>query len=185
MASYEELEEKKVSSSQIYDGKIVKLFRDTVTLPDGNPAFREVIRHPGAVCVVPITDDGDVICVRQFRYPFSKVTLEIPAGKLDGKNEDHASAAMRELREETGATCGELVYIGEAWSSPAILDEVLYMYYAKGLTFGKADPDEDEFITSERIPLEKLVSMILSGEICDGKTQVAVLKTAMLLKEKK
>lgn len=177
------LEEKKISSSQIYDGKIVKLYRDTVSLPDGKEAFREVVRHPGAVCVVPLTDNDEVICVRQFRYPFSRVTLEIPAGKLDSPTEDHREAALRELREETGAACRELVFIGELYSSPAILDEVIYMYYAKGLTFGETDPDEDEFIEAEKVPLAEMIKKITGGDICDAKTQAAVLKTAIILEK--
>ena len=175
------LEEKQLSSEQIYDGKIIKLYRDTVSLPDGNEAFREVVRHPGAVCVVPLTDNDEVICVRQYRYPFSRVTLEIPAGKLDSPNEDPREAALRELREETGATCEDLTFIGEFYGSPAILDEVIYMYYAKGLSFGETDPDEDEFIEAERIPLRDLIEMIAKGDIRDAKTQLAVFKTAYIL----
>lgn len=178
-----DLEEKKLTSQQLFDGKIVKLYRDTVALPDGKEAFREVVRHPGAVCVVPLTDENEVLCVRQFRYPFSKITLEIPAGKLDSPEEDHKEAAMRELREETGAMCRELVFIGELYSSPAILDEVIYMYYARGLTMGQSDPDDDEFIEPVRVPLDKMVEMIADGDIRDAKTQAAVLKTAVLLKK--
>jgi len=179
--NYENLVEKKVASEQIYDGVIVKLYRDTVALPDGKPAYREVIRHNGAVAVLPITDEGDVLCVRQYRYPFERVTLEIPAGKLDSKSEDHVSAALRELREETGASCSELIYIGDLHPSVAILDEVIHMYYATGLTFGETDPDDDEFIEPERVPLSKLKQMVLDGEIMDAKTQVAVLKVAAIL----
>ena len=179
------LEEKKISSSQIYDGKIVKLYRDTVSLPDGKEAFREVVRHPGAVCVVPLTDNDEVICVRQFRYPFSRVTLEIPAGKLDSPTEDHREAALRELREETGAACRELVFIGELYSSPAILDEVIYMYYAKGLTFGETDPDEDEFLDVVRLPFGELLDMVMDGRVRDAKTQTSVLKVARLIDEGK
>ena len=175
------LEEKQLSSMQIYDGKIIKLYRDTVSLPDGKEAFREVVRHPGAVCVVPLTDNDEVVCVRQYRYPFARVMLEIPAGKLDSPNEDHREAALRELREETGALCEELTFIGEFYGSPAILDEVIYMYYAKGLSFGECDPDDDEFIDTVRIPLGEMVKMIAKGEIGDAKTQTAVLKTAYLL----
>lgn len=174
------LEEIKKSSKQIYDGKIVKLFCDTVMLPNEKEALREVVRHPGAVCIVPLTDDNEVLCVKQYRYPFSRVTLEIPAGKLDFAEEDHRTAALRELREETGANCRELVYIGELHTSPAILDEIIYMYYAKGLTFGENDPDDDEFIEPLRIPMSEMKRMILDGEIKDAKTQAAVLKTAFL-----
>jgi ADP-ribose pyrophosphatase len=172
-----ELEEKFVSSERIFDGHIISLSVDTVTLPNGAQATREVVHHPGAVCVVPLTDEGEVICVRQFRYPFSRVTVEIPAGKLDSKDEDPREAALRELREETGAVCESLEFIGELYSSPAILSETIHMYLATGLSFGECDPDDDEFLAVTRIPLHELVEKIISGEICDAKTQAAVLKT--------
>lgn len=177
----ESLIETEIASEMLYDGKIIKVFRDTVRLPDGNEALREVVRHPGAVCVVPVTDDGDILCVRQFRYPFSEIMTEIPAGKLDFAGEDHAAAARRELLEETGASCTELRFIGELCSSVAILDEVIYMYLATGLSFGKTHFDDDEFIEPVRIPFAKMKEMILSGEIKDAKTQAAVLKAALIL----
>ena len=182
MTDLKNLEEQGISSQSLYRGVIIDVYRDTVRLPDGNEAFRELIRHNGAVCVVPITDAGEVLCVRQYRYPFGRVTVEIPAGKLDSPDEDHREAALRELREETGASCEELVFIGDLYPSPAILDEVIHMYYARGLTMGETDPDDDEFIEPEPIPMAKLVDMIASGEICDAKTQAAVLKTALILK---
>ena len=112
MTDVKNLEEQGISSESLYRGVIIDVYRDTVRLPDGNEAFRELIRHNGAVCVVPLTDAGEVLCVRQYRYPFGRVTVEIPAGKLDSPDEDHREAALRELREETGASCEELVFIG-------------------------------------------------------------------------
>lgn len=173
-----------LASELIYDGKIVHLYKDTVTLPNGQPALREVIRHVGAVCVVPLTDAGEVVCVRQFRYPNAKVLLEIPAGKLDFATEDHTEAALRELREETGAVCQTLTHIGPLLTTPAYVDEVIDMYLAEGLTFGECNPDEDEFLDVVRIPLPELVDRILSGEIPDAKTQTAVLKV-FLMKQRK
>lgn len=181
MNDIKDLEEKGIASESLYRGAIIDVYRDTVRLPDGREAFRELIRHNGAVCVVPLTEAGEVLCVRQYRYPFARVTVEIPAGKLDSPDEDHREAALRELREETGASCEELVFIGDLYPSPAILSEVIHMYYARGLTMGETDPDDDEFIQPEPIPMTKLVDMIVSGEICDAKTQAAVLKTALLL----
>lgn len=172
------------ASELIYDGKIVHLYRDTVTLPNGKPALREVIRHVGAVCVVPLTDEDEVICVRQFRYPHEKVLLEIPAGKLDSKDEDRPSAALRELQEETGARCEKLTSLGRLLSTPAFVDEVIDMYLAEGLTFGDTSPDEDEFLNVVRIPLETMVDMILRGDITDAKTQAAVLKVWVLKQRK-
>ena len=180
MKFYEEndaaLREQGISSELIYDGKIVHLYRDEVRLPDGNTATREVIRHVGAVCVVPLTEDDQVICVRQYRYPHARVLLEIPAGKLDSREEDRPSAAMRELREETGAVCGRLTPLGRLYTTPAFVEEVIDMYLAEDLTFGETSPDEDEFLDVVRIPLEDMVNMILKGEIADAKTQAAILK---------
>ncbi len=182
---YKDFEEKRCGGGLIYDGRIVHLWKDEVILPNGKHSIREVARHNGAVAVVPITDDGKVICVRQFRYPFSAVLLEIPAGKLDSKEENHESAARRELREETGAECRELIPLGPLYPSVAVSDEIIYMYAATGLSFGSCCPDEDEFLETVRIPLDKLYGMIMSGEVPDAKTQVAVLKAKILIDEGK
>ena len=170
------LREETLTSELIYDGVIVHLYRDKARLPDGKEAVREVIRHVGAVCVVPVTEENEVICVRQWRYPHAKVLLEIPAGKLDRREEDRPSAALRELREETGARCATLTSLGKIYTTPAFVDEDIDMYLAEGLTFGECDLDEDEFLDVVRIPLEELVDMILAGQVPDAKTQAAVLK---------
>ncbi len=174
-------EETCVASHQIFDGKILHVFKDDISLPDGRPAFREYIRHVGAVCVLPLTADGDVICVRQYRYATGSVMLEIPAGKLDDKDEDPEEAVRRELREETGAVCGRLTALGCFYSSPALMDEKIHMYFAEDLTFGKTDPDDDEFVETVRIPLAELVEMVMRGEVPDVKTQAAVMRVAYLL----
>jgi len=179
---YQNLEEKKLTSTLIFDGKVVHLYKDTVELPNGEPAVREVVRHTGAVAVIPITDNDEVIFVKQFRYPFATVLTEIPAGKLDSDSEEFVSAALRELKEETGVSCERLTYIGDLYPSVAILDEVIHMYCAQGLSYGECSPDDDEFLNVVRIPLKKAVEMVLSGEIRDSKTQVAILK-ANILKE--
>ena len=175
--------ESTVSSKLIYDGNILHVYKDEITLPDGKPAYREYNRHVGAVCVIPLTDKGEVICVRQYRYPVAEVLLEIPAGKLDYKGEDPESAARRELREETGATCRELIYLGKYLGSPAILDECIHMYLAKGLEFGETDFDDDEFLETVRIPLDELVDMTMRGEVPDGKTQIAALRAYKMIKD--
>lgn len=177
-------EEKLTSSELIFDGKVLHVYKDNITLPNGAPAFREYIKHIGAVCVVALTDDNEVICVRQFRYANASVILEIPAGKLDFKEEDPREAAIRELREETGAVCKDMTYLGVYLSSPAILDEKIHMFLAQGLEFGETDPDEDEFIETVKIPIDTLVEMIMRGEVPDGKTQAAVMRTAYLLEKK-
>ncbi|MBQ8207722.1 MAG: NUDIX hydrolase, partial [Clostridia bacterium] len=109
------LEEKKISSREIFEGRVMRVTVDTVELPDGKEATRELVHHRGAVCVLPLTDDGDVICVRQYRYAHGEALLEIPAGKLEGEDTDHRSAALRELSEETGAECKELRYLGKLY----------------------------------------------------------------------
>lgn len=173
------LEEKKLSSREVFDGVLIHLYKDEVELPDGNKAVREVIRHPGAVCVLPVDENGEITLVRQFRYPFGKVTLEAPAGKLE-KGEDILEAAKRELKEETGITAETLTYIGELYTTPAMIDEIIHLYVARGLSSGEQSLDEDEFINTEKMKLNEAVSLVLDGEIKDAKTQVIVLKAQML-----
>ena len=180
-----ELMETCVESELIYDGRVVHLYVDRVKLPDGKQGIREYVKHIGAVAVLPLTDDEEVICVRQYRYAHGVVMLEIPAGKLDSKEEDHVEAALRELREETGASCEKLTYLGLFRSTPAILDEKINLYLAEGLTFGECDLDEDEFLRTERIPLSQLVEDVMAGKIADGKTQVAILKVNEILRRRK
>lgn len=185
MMNEEHLIEREKSSELIFDGKVLHLYRDEVILPDGSEGIREYCKHNGGVCVIPVTDDGEVICVRQYRYAHHKCVLEIPAGKLEiGEKNDIRAAALRELKEETGAECSELIYLGEMYPSPALLSEVIYMYYARGLKFGERHLDEDEFLECERIPLEKMLDMVCSGEITDAKTQIAVLRVWKILQEK-
>ena len=177
----EELIEKEKSSELIFDGKVLHLYRDEIYLPNGKESFREYCRHMGAVCVVPVTDEGEIICVRQYRYAVGRTVLEIPAGKLDSRDEIPIDAAVRELREETGAAAQKITYMGEYFSSPAILDERIYMFLAEGLEFGETDFDEDEFIEIVKIPVDELVGMIMRGEIIDGKTQAAVMRAALAI----
>ncbi|MBP3369401.1 MAG: NUDIX hydrolase [Clostridia bacterium] len=178
--SLNDLEEKTLSSSAIFDGKVLHVRLDEISLPNGKPATREYCHHNGAVCVIPITDEGEVICVRQYRYPFHEDLLEIPAGKLDSPDEDPFDAVRRELREETGAVAKSITYLGKYYPSPAILDECIHMYLAEGLTFGNTDFDDDEFMESVRVPLDSLVEMILDGKIRDGKTQICALRASMM-----
>ena len=179
-----ELYEKQLASKQIFDGKVVKLFVDDIELPNGKGAFREVVRHPGAVCVIPVTDEGEVIMVKQFRYPFSSVLLEIPAGKLE-IGEDPLDAVKRELEEESGVVAENVEFIGMTYTTVAFTDEKIYTYMATGLSYTESHPDEDEFLEVVKIPLDTLVEMVMTGEIKDSKTQVAILKADRLLKERK
>lgn len=181
METFENLTEVKTDSQEIFDGVILHVFRDTVSLPNGSPATREVIRHVGAVGVIPMTDDGKVIIERQFRYPLNRVVTEIPAGKLDSFTEDRLSAAKRELEEETGYTAEEWIEIGDYYPTPAYCDERITLYLAKSLHLGQRHLDEDEFLNFEAVPLTELVEDVMEGRITDGKTQVAVLKAARIL----
>ena len=175
------LREIRTGSEEIFDGVVLHVQRDTVKLPNGSEAVREVIRHIGAVCVIPVMENGDVIMERQFRYPLDRVILEIPAGKLDAANEDRFSAIRRELREETGYTADELTEIGDFHPAPAYSDEYITMYMARGLHKGTQDLDEDEFLDVCTVPLKDLVEDVMAGKISDAKTQVCVLKAARLL----
>lgn len=186
MINESKLIEKEKHSELIFDGKVLHLYRDEVILPDGSESVREYCNHNGGVCVLPLTDDGEVILVKQYRYAHRKCTLEIPAGKLEkGERNDLASAALRELKEETGAECEELIFLGEMYPSPALLSEVIYMYFARGLKFGEQDLDDDEFLECEKIKLEKVLEMIINGEIPDAKTQIAALRVWKILSEEK
>ncbi len=177
-----ELAESKETSTTLFTGKIVRLEYDEVRLPNGKMATREVIRHRGAVAVVALTDEGEILLERQYRYPHAEVLWEIPAGKLEA-GEDPAEAVKRELQEETGAVAKEWRSLGMFYPSPAILDEKIRLYLARGLTFGKRHLDEDEFLAVERVPLARAVEMILCGEIPDGKTQAAVLRVWAMQKK--
>ena len=175
------LREVKQSSEDIFDGVILHVKKDTVSLPNGNLTIREVIRHIGAVCVIPVLDNGDVIMERQFRYPLDRVILEIPAGKLDAANEDRLSAIQRELREETGYTADSWQEIGPFHPAPAYSDEYITMYLARGLHKGAQDLDADEFLDVYTVPLKELVQDVMDGKISDAKTQICILKAARIL----
>ncbi len=175
-----ELEETTVSSRLIFDGKVVHLYKDTVRLPNGAESVREYVKHVGAVCILPLTDDGEVILERQYRYAVRQILTEIPAGKLDAPGEDPLEAAKRELREETGATAREMIPLGDYYGSPAVMGERIRMFLARGLTFGETEFDEDEFLEVFRLPLAEAEAAVLRGEIPDGKTQAAILRAAAM-----
>lgn len=174
-----DLTEKTLKSETVFKGRIITVKKDVALLPDGSQAGREYITHPGGVCVVPLTDENEILMVRQYRYPYSEVVLEIPAGKKD-IGEDPFTTGKRELKEETGAIAQEYIDLGQLYPSPGYCGEIIWMYGAKGLDFGKVSPDEDEFLEVEKVPLDKALEMILSGEIKDAKTQAAILKIKLL-----
>ena len=178
------LEEKRLSGEQIFDGKVVKLYVDKAELEDGSVVNREVIKHPGGVCVLPLTDKGEVLFVKQFRYPHQQIMTEIPAGKLEW-GESHHDCGLRELKEETGCTCDEYIYLGNLIPTPAYCGEVIHMYLARGLHYGEQNLDTDEFLDVERIPFDKAVEMAMNNEFPDAKTQLAILKAKLLLDKEK
>ena len=175
-----ELTEKTLSSRTEFEGKIVKLTVDTVELPNGEQAVREVVGHPGGVCVLALREDGTVPVVRQFRYPLGRVMVELPAGKLE-YGEEPRPAAIRELGEEVGLVPGELTDLGFIYVSPGFCKEKLHLYLARNLTEVPVHPDDDEFLEIDYLPFDKLLEQVMSGEIQDGKTVVATLKTKVLL----
>lgn len=156
------LEEKQLSTEYIYKGKIIRLRRDTALLPNGNTATREVVEHNGGVCVAALTENNEVLFVKQFRYPYMETVTEIPAGKRDSAEEE------------------KFIPLGKLYPSPGYCGEIIWMYAATGLTYGEQHPDDDEFLSVEKIPLDKAVEMILNGEMTDAKTQAAVLKLKIL-----
>ena len=175
-----DLTEKTVSSEKIFDGKILHIRRDVALLPDGQKAVREVVDHPGGVCILALDEENQGLLVSQFRYPYERVVRELPAGKLE-YGEDPDAAAIRELKEETGAAPGEFRSLGELYPSPGYCGEIIRMYLARDLSFGETHLDADEFLNLERIPFSQLVEQVLSGEIKDAKTIAAVLKAKLLL----
>lgn len=176
-----DLTEKTKSSELIYDGQILHVYKDTVVLPNGEEASRELIRHVGAVAIVALTDDGKIILERQYRYPLGRVVTEIPAGKLDSKAEDRLEAAKREFREETGYTAEEWISLGDYSPAAAYTDERITIFLAKKLHRGSQQLDEDEFLEFYFVPLEEAAEKCTDGTITDGKTVAGVLRAKLIL----
>ena len=167
------LTEKVYKKKKVYVGKAVDFCNDTVILPNNKKATREYIDHPGAVAIVPFVNKTNIILVKQFRYPINKITYEIPAGKLDGK-EPLLKCAKRELKEETGYTAKKIEKLISFWPSPAFSNETLHIYKAMDLVPGKNNPDEDEFLTNFIISLKQAYEMVKLGKIKDSKTVIAI-----------
>jgi len=163
-----------------YNGLITSTTLDRVMLQNGEHTLREVVEHPGGVTVIPIDEEGYVYCVRQFRYPMLEHLLEVPAGKLE-KEEEPLQCAERELSEETGISAGEYTYLGKVYPSPGFCREILYVYMARGLSFGVPHPDHNEFLDVEKIHIDELVRLVMNNDITDAKTVIAVLKAKNIL----
>jgi len=175
----EKLVEKTLEEQLIFDGRIITVYHNKALLPNGETAMREIVAHPCGGCIVALTDDDELLFVRQFRCPYGEIVTELPAGKLE-KGEDPLKAGIRELSEETGAVAQKIVSLGKLYPTPGYCGEIIHMYLATGLSFGDQHTDEDEFIDVFRIPLAKAVDMVMADELRDSKTQTAVLKVARM-----
>lgn len=183
MKKWRLLREKTLGQDYIFHGKVFNVRVDDVQLPNCTVGRREVIEHLGGVCVAALTDENELLFVKQFRYPYMEVTEELPAGKRN-PGEYPLEAAVRELSEETGATAEHIEPMGQLYPTPGYCGEIIHLFFATGLTIAEPHPDADEFLEIERIPLDRAVERVMAGELPDAKTQVLVLKVARLLQEK-
>lgn len=167
----------------VFDGKIIRLEHWTVKLPNGNLALREVACHPGASAVVALDEDGNVILVQQYRAPIGRLTLEIPAGKLDSAEEDPFECARRELSEETGLIAENWRKLTVLETTPGFCNERIHLYLATGLKQGETHPDEDEFVATTRMPLKDAVAKVMDGTFRDGKTALGIMMASAALKD--
>lgn len=166
-------EEKTMKSDKLYEGKLLNLRIDTVELPDKKYSKREIIEHPGAVAILPMTDDGCLILVKQYRKAVEKALLELPAGKIE-VNEEPGQTAKRELEEETGFSANKIEYLLEFYTSPGFTDEKIYIFLATQLDEGNLEGDDGEFIETTKIKVDDLIKMVDRGEILDSKTIIGI-----------
>ncbi|MBD5098722.1 MAG: NUDIX hydrolase [Clostridiales bacterium] len=177
-----ELKEKTLASERVFDGRLLKVYRDEVELTNGKTSVREFVHHPGGASVVALDGEGNVYLERQFRYPYHKVVTEIPAGKLE-PGEDPFDAIRRELKEEIGATAGRWDALGHIMPSVGYTDEMLYLYLARDLTFGERHLDQDEFLEPFKLPFDEALAQAADGRINDGKTVAALFRAEKLMRE--
>ena len=177
-----ELNERTLASEQIFDGRLLKVYRDQVELSGGGTSVREFVHHPGGAAVVALDGEGNVYLERQFRYPYHKVVTEIPAGKLE-PGEDPAHAIRRELEEEIGATAGRWDSLGYIMPSVGYTDEMLYLYLARDLTFGVRHLDQDEFLEPFKAPFAEALAQAADGRLNDAKTLAALFRADQLMRE--
>lgn len=174
--------EKTLDSKTVFEGRVIEVTLDRVALQNGHTSTREVVGHPGGVCIAALTPQQELLFVEQFRYPYHEVVLELPAGKLE-KGQNPLENGKRELKEETGATGKDYVSLGQLYPSPGYCAEIIHLYFCRVEEIAGSCPDEDEFLHVRKIPLHQAVEMVLNNRIPDAKTQTAVLKTALLLQK--
>ena len=176
--------EKTLSAREVFRGRIVTVHVDEVSLPDGQTSVREIVEHTGGAAILPVDEEGNAYCVRQYRYAVGDALLEAPAGKLE-PGEDPLICATRELGEETGFTAEEIIPLGAFWPTPGYCREQIHIYLALGLKKGEAHLDTGEFLDVEKYPLEELFEMTLDGRIDDCKTVMAILRAKLYLEGKR
>lgn len=174
--------EKTLNEKNIFDGRIIRVHVDDIELPDGSKSQREVVEHSGGVCVAALTENDELFFVRQYRYPFKRELLELPAGKLE-KGEDPLKAGLRELSEECGVEADKVLSMGTIYPTVAYCSEIIYLFAATGLHSTKQHLDDGEFLSVEKIPLKQAEDMVMNGEISDAKTVALILKVAKLKEE--
>ncbi|AKX94287.1 NUDIX domain-containing protein [Neomoorella thermoacetica] len=175
-----DLTETRIASERIYEGRILNLRRDRVRLPDGHEASREVVEHPGAVAIIALDNDKNIYLVRQYRYPIERVTLEIPAGKLDS-GEEPLTCAQRELAEEVGLAAAEWKPLLTFYSTPGFSNEIMHLFLATGLRSHREKADDDEFLEIVRVPLAEAAAMALRGAIQDAKSIAGIMAATCIL----
>ena len=181
----QELREIPFSSETIYDGAILRVEKWQVTCPNGHAAPREIVVHKGAAAVIPVYEDGTTLLVRQHRVSVDRVTLEIPAGKLDSWGEDPYDCAVRELKEETGLAAERFTLLTSLLTTPGFCTEKIAIYLAEGLSQGETNPDEDEFLGLVRMPLDEAIELVMRGDIRDGKTICGLLMAKEVIHRQK
>tara|TARA_B110000444_G_scaffold166678_1_gene155757 strand:- start:607 stop:1149 length:543 start_codon:yes stop_codon:yes gene_type:complete len=169
-----DLKEHKIDSTKVFSGKLIDLYLDNVRLPNGKKSTREWVDHPGAVCIVPILNNGDILLIRQFRYGPRKEFIEIPAGKLD-KNEEPLKCGIRELEEETGYKSNKLTYLTNIHPAIGFSNEKMWMYLAEELELSEKKLDEDEFLELLPTPLNIALEWVFTGKITDVKTIIGIM----------
>lgn len=177
LSANEIIEEKMLSSEEIYNGKVIRVTKDTVSVPNGT-AYREVVHHHGGVCCGALNDRGEIALVSQYRYAYGKIVTELPAGKLE-QGEQPFEAIKRELKEELGAEGKNWRFLGQLYPSPGYDNEIIWLYTCDIASIGDTDFDDDEQLAEQYVPLSRAVEMVMSGEIPDSKSQTIILKLAV------